>query len=185
MRDTAVMIRRTEPMTEGRGSQRSGVVFLCTGSANEPWRVTRSLELSSDQELVDIAARYAASLDDGDFGGVAALFSDDGQLVVGDAEQPTVIRGREQIEQFYRSALTMPTQHAIVGVTCEAGEGDEIRMRVACRAHHLMAEDTVIVFAVTYRDIVSAGRPHLIRRRSVEVAWREQQRRDIAAAGRD
>lgn len=119
-------------------------------------------------ELTALVHAYAAAVDDRRSPDVAALFSEDGALVVpADVRRTgsvTVHDGRTAIttamEQVGRLRATF---HAIVGVTLSPGDGaDEATGRVACIAHHVRAPGADGTAAdetwhVVYRDRYRRG----------------------------
>lgn len=103
-------------------------------------------------ELSDLVHRYAARVDDRDFAGAAALFTEDGVLVR--PEPPDVLApvaelvGRGAIEQGLRALESVPlTVHAVVGEVYDGTSG-----RVVCVAHHLVDPTTDLVWHLRYRD---------------------------------
>lgn len=102
------------------------------------------MRLSADDRLAlaDLVHRYAARVDDRQFGSVAQLFTDDAELVLPDPpaalEPIRVHAGRAAIgEAIAAVASTIRTQHAIVGEVYDAtGEPGHARGRITCVAHH-------------------------------------------------
>lgn len=92
--------------------------------------------------LNDLVHRYAAFVDDRQFGSVATLFRELGELVV--PEPPAVLapvhthRGRPAIVSAVAAvAQVTRTEHAIVGEVYEDGERPDLASgRVTCIAHH-------------------------------------------------
>ncbi len=103
-------------------------------------------------ELSDLVHRYAARVDDRDFDGAAALFTEDGVLIRPDP--PNVLdpvhelTGRAAIEQGLRALEHVPlTIHAIVGEVYDGSSG-----RIVCVAHHLLDATTDLVWHLRYSD---------------------------------
>ncbi|ODR04228.1 hypothetical protein BHQ21_18520 [Mycobacterium sherrisii] len=93
--------------------------------------------------LTDLVHRYAAGVDDRQFDAVAALFTDDAELIV--PAPPDILtpvrahRGRLAIATALAAvAAVTRTEHAIVGEVYDAGPplSDTLYGRVACVAHH-------------------------------------------------
>jgi hypothetical protein len=102
------------------------------------------LSVTDRAAITDLAHRYAAGIDDRQFGAVIKLFTDTAELTVPDP--PTVLnpvhrhRGHPAISRAIATvAATIRTEHAIVGEVYDAGsEPDNARGRIACIAHHWM-----------------------------------------------
>ncbi|WP_374021333.1 nuclear transport factor 2 family protein [Mycobacterium sp. HNNTM2301] len=102
------------------------------------------MTLSADDRsaLSDLVHRYAALVDEHQFGSIAALFADTAVLEV--PEPPKALqpihphRGRDAITAAVASvAAVVRTEHAIIGeVYDEAVRPGTARGRVACIAHH-------------------------------------------------
>ncbi len=97
--------------------------------------------------LADLVHRYAARVDDRQFGSVTTLFTDDAELVLPDPpavlEPVRVHTGLAAItEAIAAVASTIRTQHAIVGEVYDAGtHPGSARGRIACVAHHWVRHD--------------------------------------------
>lgn len=107
------------------------------------------MTLSADDRaaLSDLVHRYAARVDDRQFGSIADLFTDDAELVLPDppsALDPVRVHsGHAAITDAVAAvAATIRTQHAIVGEVYDADSGrDSARGRIACIAHHWVRHD--------------------------------------------
>lgn len=104
--------------------------------------------LSADDRaaLSDLVHRYAATVDDRQFGSIADLFTDDAELVLPDPpsalEPIRVHSGQAAIADAVAAvAATIRTQHAIVGEVYDADSGSGARGRIACIAHHWVRHD--------------------------------------------
>lgn len=112
--------------------------------------------------LSDLVHRYAAGVDVRQFDSVAALFTENAELVV--PEPPDVLtpvrahRGRPAIATALAAvAAVTRTEHAIVGEVYDPGPplSDTLRGRVACVAHHWTqrADDVLdVVWHLRYDD---------------------------------
>ena len=115
------------------------------------------LQLADRLDLADLVHRYAAAADERDAAGVALLFTDDGVLAsprpprrLGPVDEAV---GRAEIEAVIdRLSGVAVTQHAVVGQVHTATGVDEATGRVACIAHHVLADGTNLVWHLTYRD---------------------------------
>lgn len=102
------------------------------------------MTLSADERMAlsDVVHRYAAHVDDREFGAVAELFTTEAELVVpsppADLLPTHAHRGRDAIARAVGAvAAVARTEHAIVGEVYEAaGRRGSARGRVACVAHH-------------------------------------------------
>lgn len=111
------------------------------------------MTLSAEQRaaLSDLVHRYAAHVDDRDFGAVAELFSADAELVV--PAPPAELRpvhshrGRDAIAAAAAAvSAVVRTEHAIVGEVYDAaGRPGAARGRIACVAHHWNERDAELV----------------------------------------
>lgn len=102
------------------------------------------MTLSAEQRIAlsDLVHRYAAYVDDREFGAVAQLFTTDGELVVpappADLRPVHSHRGPEAITSAAAAvdAVTR-TEHAIIGEVYDASaQPGTARGRIACVAHH-------------------------------------------------
>ncbi|MDM4142857.1 MULTISPECIES: nuclear transport factor 2 family protein [Mycobacterium] len=111
------------------------------------------MTLSAEQRaaLSDLVHRYAAHVDDREFGAVAELFSADAELLVpappADLRPIHSHRGRDAIAAAVAAvSAVVRTEHAIVGEVYDAtGRPDSARGRIACVAHHWSERDAELV----------------------------------------
>jgi 3-phenylpropionate/cinnamic acid dioxygenase small subunit len=102
------------------------------------------MTLSADDRagLSDLVHRYAAAVDDRQFGSVAGLFTTNGELTV--PEPPAALepihahRGLQAIvEAVAAVGVVARTEHAIIGeVYHESDRRGRAQGRIACIAHH-------------------------------------------------
>jgi len=116
------------------------------------------LTVADRAALSDLVHRYAADVDDRQFGSVAELFTPTAELTV--PEPPAALRpihshqGRAAIAAAVAAvAQTVRTQHAIVGEVYNAisegvPEPRSARGRIACIAHHFSQRADELVDAV-------------------------------------
>ncbi len=100
--------------------------------------------------LTDLVHRYAAYVDDRQFALAAALFTDDGVLVVPDPPDcldPVITHPRDSIEAALGAVPA--TFHAVVGIVLS---DEPPRGRIACVAHHLLRPDLDLVWHLRYLD---------------------------------
>lgn len=108
------------------------------------------------QALADLVHRYAAGVDDRRLGDVAALFTDDAELILpnppASLEPVTVHRGRLAIAEAVAAVAAVErTAHAIVGEVYEREpDPDAARGRIACIAHHWLRRGDRIEAFVWY-----------------------------------
>lgn len=129
-----------------------------------------TLAVADRLELTDLSHRYAAAVDERDASGVAALFTDDGVLT-----SPRPPHQLDPVEEAIGAAaitaalapLTeiVVTQHAVVGLVLDE-DAHGASGRVACVAHHVMADGTDLVWHLVYLD----------RYRRTEAGWRFSRR---------
>jgi hypothetical protein len=126
--------------------------------------------------LSDLVHRYAARVDDRQFGSIAELFVDDAVLILPDPpaglEPVRVHSGRAAIAEAVAAvASTIRTQHAIVGEVydAEAREG-AARGRIACIAHHWVRHDEQV------RDVTWHLRYDDEYQRTADAGWRIRRR---------
>lgn len=111
------------------------------------------MTLSAEQRaaLSDLVHRYAAHVDDREFGAVAELFSADAELLVpappADLRPIHSHRGRDAIAAAVAAvSAVVRTEHAIVGEVYDAaGRPGTARGRIACVAHHWNERDAELV----------------------------------------
>jgi hypothetical protein len=126
--------------------------------------------------LSDLVHRYAARVDDRQFGYIAELFTDDAQLVLPDppsALEPVLAHsGRTAIaEAVAVVASTIRTMHAIVGEVYDDGaRPDAARGRIACIAHHWVRHDDQL------RDVTWHLRYADEYQRTPDAGWRIRRR---------
>ncbi|OBH47580.1 hypothetical protein A5687_17035 [Mycobacterium mantenii] len=114
------------------------------------------MTLSAEQRaaLSDVVHRYAAHVDDREFGAVADLFAADAELVVpappAELRPAHSHRGRQAITTAVAAvAAVARTEHAIVGEVYDAAaEPGTARGRIACVAHHWNERDAEVVDVV-------------------------------------
>lgn len=138
--------------------------------------------LSADDRaaLSDLVHRYAAKVDDRQFGSIADLFTDDAELVLPDPpsalEPARVHSGHAAIADAVAAvAATIRTQHAIVGEVYDADSGGGgARGRIGCIAHHWVRHDDKlrdvtwhVRYADEYQRIADGG--WRIRRRELTI----------------
>jgi ketosteroid isomerase-like protein len=107
------------------------------------------MTLSADQRaaLSDLVHRYAAYVDDRDFGTVARLFTADAELVVpappSDLRPIQSHRGQRHISSAVAAvAAVARTEHAIIGEVYDAAaQPGTARGRIAAVAHHWSERD--------------------------------------------
>ncbi|BBY36996.1 hypothetical protein MMAN_11300 [Mycobacterium mantenii] len=114
------------------------------------------MTLSAEQRaaLSDVVHRYAANVDDCEFGAVANLFTSDAELVV--PAPPAYLRpvhshrGRQAITTAVAAvAAVTRTEHAIIGEVYDAApQPGTARGRIACVAHHWNERDAEVVDVV-------------------------------------
>jgi len=102
------------------------------------------MTLSADDRtaLSDLVHRYAASIDDRQFGSIAKLFTATAELAM--PEPPAALepihlhRGQEAIAAAVAAVATVArTEHAIIGEVYDEVPGPGFaRGRIACIAHH-------------------------------------------------
>ncbi|MEV7005139.1 nuclear transport factor 2 family protein [Streptosporangium sp. NPDC051022] len=137
--------------------------------------------------LEDLVHRYARAMDVKDFTGVGELFLDDGVLVTPrppESFSPTVVTmGRDGISAAVSALAHVPlTQHAVVGVTFEAGAGEhDATGRVVCRAAHLTVDGngaaSCSVWNIRYLDSYRfIANKWFLARREVHLDWIEEPR---------
>lgn len=138
-----------------------------------------TLSAADRSALRDLVHRYAAGVDERHFDSVAALFTEDAELLVPDP--PATLdpvhrhRGVAEIRAAVASVdAVIRTEHAVVGEVYDAGpQPDGARGRIACIAHHWSRRaDALIdlVWHVRYDD--EYQRTHAgwrIRRRSLTI----------------
>lgn len=114
------------------------------------------MTLSAEQRaaLSDVVHRYAANVDDREFGAVANLFTSDAELVVpappADLRPVHSHRGRRAITTAVAAvAAVARTEHAIIGEVYDAAaQPGTARGRIACVAHHWNERDAEVVDVV-------------------------------------
>jgi hypothetical protein len=126
--------------------------------------------------LSDLVHRYAARVDDRQFGSIADLFTGDARLILPDppaALAPVRVHsGRAAIVAAVAAVTaTIRTQHAIVG---EVYDGDArpgaARGRIACIAHHWVRHDDQV------RDVTWHLRYADEYQHSADAGWRIRRR---------
>jgi ketosteroid isomerase-like protein len=126
--------------------------------------------------LSDLVHRYAATIDDRQFGSIADLFTDDAELVLPDppsALEPVRLHsGHAAIADAVAAvAATIRTQHAIVGEVYDHGaRPGAARGRIACLAHHWVRHDDEL------RDVTWHLRYADEYQRTAEGRWRIRRR---------
>lgn len=139
-------------------------------------------EVTTRQALADLAARYAAGVDERDLAGVADLFVEGGRLMLPDPPEhleavdehvgrDAIVRALGQLETVSR------TFHEVVGTVHDLGAGGTTaRGRVAGVAHHLTPDGEGrfrdLVWYLHYEDTY----------RLVEGTWRIGTRRLVIDA---
>lgn len=130
------------------------------------------MKLGTDDraDVADLVHRYAARVDDRQFGSVAELFTDDATLLLPDP--PAVLApvrahsGYAAISEAIAAvASTVRTQHAIVGEVYDPGaHPGTARGRITCVAHHWVRDDDQfrdvtwhLRYADEYRHTGAAG----------------------------
>ncbi len=139
------------------------------------------MTLSADDRatLSDLVHRYAARVDDRQFGTIAELFTDDAELVLPDPpvalEPVRVHSGHAAIADAVAAvAATICTQHAIVGEVYDTGaRPGAARGRIACIAHHWVRHDDKV------RDVTWHLRYADEYQRTADDGWRIR-RRELA-----
>lgn len=113
--------------------------------------------------LSDLVHRYAAHVDDRDFTGATALFTEDAHLVLPDP--PDVldpVRRHDGRAGVLAALLVLEsvtrTRHEIVGEVYSATSGDVATGRIAAVAHHFTATDDTIVDLVWHLRYVDEYR---------------------------
>lgn len=110
----------------------------------------RVAALEARLELSELAARYCHLIDARDYAGAAALFTDDGTLIVpGDRSG-----GRVEIERFLRGQLEryQSTYHYVHGQVVDELEADTARAIVDAHAEHAL-DDTCVLAGIRYADV--------------------------------
>jgi SnoaL-like domain len=132
--------------------------------------------LSADDRAVlgDLVRRYAARVDDRQFGSIADLFVEVAVLILpdppADLEPVRVYSGRAAIAEAVAAvASTIRTQHAIVGEVYDADAGGA-RGRIACIAHHWVRHDEQV------RDVTWHLRYDDEYQRTADAGWRIRRR---------
>ena len=134
------------------------------------------------RELVE---RYALGIDRRDAAGVAALFVEDGAIVVPRVPkslEPSVeTKGRDAIERAIGIVdRFVATMHAVVGQVVDL-DGDGATGVVSCIAHHLRPDMTDWVWMLRYEDTyVREADAWRFKRRELWVDWVEE--RPVTAA---
>ncbi|MEZ0365105.1 nuclear transport factor 2 family protein [Mycobacterium sp. pUA109] len=138
-----------------------------------------SLAVADRLALADLVHRYAAGVDDREFGAVAQLFTATAELIVPEApatlEPVRAHRGRDAIAAALAAVTTVTrTQHAVVGEVYDPGPAPgAARGRIAGIAHHWTQRadgDSDLIWYLRYRDdyqLTDAG--WLIRRRALTI----------------
>ena len=137
-----------------------------------------SLSAQDRTALSDLVHRYAAHVDDRQFGSVAELFTPAAELTL--PEPPAVLRpihshrGQEAIAAAVAAVATVTrTEHAIIGeVYDEAAGPGTARGRVACVAHHWNQrgdEVADVVWHLRYDDEYELTERWRIRRRALTI----------------
>ena len=115
------------------------------------------MTLSADDRtaLSDLVHRYAASIDDRQFGSIAKLFTATAELAM--PEPPAALepihlhRGQEAIAAAV--ATVARTEHAIIGEVYDEVPGPGFaRGRIACIAHHWNQRGDDVVWHLRYDD---------------------------------
>jgi 3-phenylpropionate/cinnamic acid dioxygenase small subunit len=120
-----------------------------------------TLDAADRAAITDLVHRYAAYIDDRQFGLAAELFAEDAELTLPDP--PATLepihqhRGRAAIRDALADvAATIRTQHAIVGeVYDDHPRTGTARGRIACVAHHwILHKDQIrdVVWHLRYDD---------------------------------
>jgi hypothetical protein len=136
------------------------------------------MTLSADDRaaLSDLVHRYAARVDDRQFGSIADLFTDDAELVLPDPpaalEPVRVHSGHAAIADAVAAvAATIRTQHAIVGEVYDTdARPSAARGRIACIAHHWVRHDEKV------RDVTWHLRYADEYQRTTDHGWRIRRR---------
>lgn len=146
-----------------------------------------NLEIADRIALSELVDRYAALVDDGDFSGAADLFTEDAVLrqprPPHSLEPTDEVCGREAlVHNFGQLRALRATQHAVVGRLFGADAEDRATGRIACIAHHVSGDATLVDHAwhLTYLDRYRRvdGR-WLIAERILRLHWIE--RRPVSA----
>ncbi len=137
---------------------------------------SRLAALEDRAAIADLVHTYAQAVDRRDADGAAALFAQDGELLVSSepsAQEPTVRRGREQIAgalaglDRYRATFHAISSHTV------ALSNDEATGRTACVAHHVSGsrdQERDRVLYLNYTDTFRReGRDWRIARRELRV----------------
>ncbi len=136
------------------------------------------MTLSADDRaaLADLVHRYAARVDDRQFGSIADLFADDAVLILPDPPAGlTPVRvhsGHAAIAEAVAAvASTIRTQHAIVGEVYDAdARAGAAHGRIVCIAHHWVRHDEQV------RDVTWHLRYEDEYQRTADAGWRIRRR---------
>jgi hypothetical protein len=137
----------------------------------------------ADDELRDLAIRYATACDRRDGAALAAVFTDEGRLQVfqpSDADAPrSEARGREALEAVPQILERFQRTLHFVGNTSYRVDGDSAEGEVYCIAHHVRTDGSGasdLKMYIRYQDrYVRSGGVWLISDRRVLVDWTEKQ----------
>jgi ketosteroid isomerase-like protein len=142
-----------------------------------------SLSPADRLEITELGARYALAVDERRLNDVAALFTEDGVLVMPQPPHildPVLAReGRTAVRAAMDAVSRLPqTFHVLAGTVLEAAGPDAATGTVACTAHHLSESDGEVgdrVWHVRYSDTYRrTGDGWRIARRELAIAFIEQ-----------
>jgi uncharacterized protein (TIGR02246 family) len=111
----------------------------------------RIAQLEAESQIRQLIARYCFTIDDRDYDGIAALFTDD--AVVRSADGMMNAAGRDAIMKQYEDRFKVlgPGQHFMHDVVLDICDGDEARGRVSGHAE-LWRRDQMMVAGLRYSD---------------------------------
>jgi uncharacterized protein (TIGR02246 family) len=141
--------------------------------------VTESLDPSGDQwEIRQLVEAYAAAADRADGAGLAALFTEDGELepwLDPTHTTPTGIRrGRTEIAEAINGLSSYQATHHTIASSVAAIDGDRATGESRCVGHHIEGPPDVRdrVLYIRYDDqLVRLDGRWRFRRREVHVQW--------------
>jgi hypothetical protein len=132
-------------------------------------------------QLTALVHRYACLVDQRELDAAAALFTEDGELVLPAPPRslaPTrAYRGRAEILRSLSAVNdTVATMHGILGVVVDLDGDDRASGAVTGVAHHLLARPGGVidlVWYLRYRDVYRHGDRWRIARRELWIDWTE------------